>query len=58
MSGPVKHAKKCLKSFPGCPCNTCAKDVVDDAGGVCCKAKRKKCEVPDCPEYEKEVTAV
>ena len=46
----IKHCGKCITSFPDCPCNTCAKDVIDDDGKVCCSLKKKKCEQP-CPDY-------
>lgn len=56
MSYPIKHCKKCLTSFPRCPCNTCARDVIDDTGKACCSKRRKKCE-QQCPDYidEREV---
>ena len=53
MRKPVKHAKLCKSSFPRCPCNTCARDVIDDDGAVCCTGK-KKCAAEQCPDYIQE----
>ncbi len=50
MSYPVKHSKKCRTSFPRCPCNTCAQDIIDNEGRACCIKRRKKCEQP-CSDY-------
>ena len=52
MSGRKRpqHSQQCVKEFPDCLCNTCARDGALEDGTCCCAEKRASYR---CGEFEK-----
>lgn len=50
-----KHYSSCIKRFPDCLCNSCAKDNADAETDPCCTMHGRTCDCEkSCPDYRKE----